>query len=96
MICDFFRNKAEGKSPIGGGHDISEFYRTIDQTSLQLVQDIDITKETAPSLDIMNDLLTHTIQPIYDLFAYALKENYPRISGLGSWRRNTYQLSGEP
>jgi SAM-dependent methyltransferase len=82
LICDFFRKKVEGKSPIGGGHDIEEFYHTVGQSPLQVIEDIDITKETAPSLDIMDDLLTNTIQPIYDLFAYAMKENYPKFTGL--------------
>ena len=85
LICDFFRKKVEGKSPIGGGHDIDEFYQLMSRYPVDLINDIDITEETAPSLDIMNDLLTNTIHPIFNLFSYAMKENYPKFSSLVAW-----------
>jgi len=85
LICDFFRKKVDGKSPIGGGHDIDDFYQVMDRHPVKLLQDIDITDETAPSLDIMNDLLTNTINPIFNLFAYAMRTNYPKFTSLIAW-----------
>ncbi len=68
LICDFFRTDAEGKSNIGGGHELIRFYDIISQYPLKLVKDIDITKETAPNLDIVNEFLTNVGLPIWNLF----------------------------
>jgi len=82
LICDFFRTGVEGTSPIGGGHDLKKFYDMVSQYPLSILEDNDITKETAPSLDIVNDFLTNTMHPIYDLIFYVLDNNYPIISKL--------------
>ncbi|NQU62771.1 MAG: class I SAM-dependent methyltransferase [SAR324 cluster bacterium] len=80
LICDFFRRDVEGTSPIGGGHDLNKFHKLRTDFPLKLVKDIDITKETAPSLDIVDDFLHNAIHPIYDLIFYVLDNNYPLIS----------------
>ncbi|MCP4754351.1 MAG: class I SAM-dependent methyltransferase [Proteobacteria bacterium] len=86
LICDFFRRDVEGTSPIGGGHDLKKFYDCISQYPLNTLHDIDITKETAPSLDIVDDFLTNAMHPIYDLIFYVLDNNYPRISRFIKWK----------
>lgn len=80
LICDFFRRDVEGTSPIGGGHDLNKFHKLLTDYPLKLIQDIDITKETAPSLDIVDDFLHNAIHPIYDLIFYVLDNNYPLVS----------------
>jgi SAM-dependent methyltransferase len=86
LICDFFRRAVEGVSPIGGGHDLQKFYDLIAQYPFERLEDIDITRETAPSLDIVADFLQQTMHPIYDLIFYALGRNYPRITRLIRWK----------
>jgi SAM-dependent methyltransferase len=80
LVCDFFRRDVEGTSPIGGGHDLKKFYSIIKEYPLKTIQDIDITTETAPSLDIVDDFLHNAIHPIYDLIFYVLDNNYPLVS----------------
>lgn len=80
LICDFFRRDVEGVSPIGGGHDLDKFYQLMATYPLELEEDIDITRETAPSLDIVNDFLTNTLHPIYNLIFYVLDHNYRWIA----------------
>lgn len=82
LICDFFRRDVEGTSPIGGGHDLKDFYERVDLLPLTCLRDIDITRETAPSIDIVDDFLHNAIHPIYDLIFYALDNNYPLIAKL--------------
>lgn len=82
LICDFFRRDVNGTSPIGGGHDLGKFNRFVSRFPLKLIEDIDITEETALSLDIVNEILTNTFHPIYDLVFYALDNNYPKVSKL--------------
>ncbi|MBU2514746.1 class I SAM-dependent methyltransferase [bacterium] len=86
LICDFFRKKVEGTSPIGGGHDLVEFYEYISGQPIETITDIDITQETAPSIDIVDDFLTNTIHPIYNLIFYVLDSNYPKISKFLKWK----------
>lgn len=82
LICDFFRRDVEGTSPIGGGHDLKKFYDTVAEQPLEMLTDMDITKETAPSIDIVDDFLHNAIHPIYDLIWYVLDNNYPFIAKL--------------
>ena len=49
------------------------------------ITDIDITKETAPSLDIMRDLIIEVIAPTWNIVSYYMTSNYPRFSKLFSF-----------
>lgn len=86
LICDFFRTDAEGRSSLGGGHKLVRFYDIISQYPVKLVKDIDITKETAPNLDIVDDSLTNVGLPIWDLLIHFLSTNYPFIFKLVQWK----------
>lgn len=86
LICDFFRRKTEETSPIGGGHDLQGFYSYVAKLPLELIEDLDITKETAPSIDIVDEFLTNTLVPIYNLIFYALENNYPKITQFIRWK----------
>ncbi len=86
LICDFFSKDVDGTSPIGGGHNLKKYYETVAKFPLETIKDIDITKETAPSLDIVNDFLTNAMHPIYDLILYVLDNNYPKIARFLRWK----------
>ncbi|PCI30504.1 MAG: hypothetical protein COB67_01605 [SAR324 cluster bacterium] len=86
LICDFFRTGVSGTSPIGGGHDLKKFYHQMSQYPFEILVDEDITKETAPSMDIVNDFLTEVLKPVYDLIFYVLDNNYPKISKFIRWK----------
>lgn len=86
LVCDFFRKKVEGTSPIGGGHDLDEYYEYASKLPLKNVVDLDITKETAPSIDIVDDFLTNAMVPIYNLIFYVLDNNYPRFAKFLRWK----------
>ena len=86
LICDFFKTNAEGKSNIGGGHKLMRFYDVISQYKFKLVKDIDITKETAPNIDIVDDLLTNVGLPISKLLIHFFNTNYRFIIKLVQWK----------
>lgn len=86
LICDFFRKEVEGTSPIGGGHNLREFNEYVGKLPLQRKVDKDITAETAPSLDIVDDFLTNAAIPIYDLIFYIIDNNYPKLAKLIRWK----------
>jgi 2-polyprenyl-3-methyl-5-hydroxy-6-metoxy-1,4-benzoquinol methylase len=86
LICDFFKTDATGKGPIGGGHQLSRFYDAISQFPFELVEDIDITEETAPNLDLFNEMLNSVGLPIRDLVFHYLDNNRPIVSKLLRWK----------
>jgi len=85
LICDFFKLDVPGKSPVSGGHGITRFFKYMDEQPFTKLIDIDITKETAPSLDIMCDLIQEVIVPTWDSIAYYMRSNYPRFTKLFSF-----------
>lgn len=86
LICDFFRKDVEGKSPIGGGHNLRKFYQLAEKLPYNKITDLDITKETAPSLDLMNDIIMQVVYPIWNSIAYYMQVNYPKFSRIFSWK----------
>ena len=85
LICDFFKRDVLGKSPVSGGHGISRFFKYMDDQPFTKLIDIDITKETAPSLDIMRDLIEEVIVPTWDSISYYMRKNYPLFSKIFSF-----------
>ncbi len=86
LICDFFRTNADGKSMLGGGHKLDRFFDTISRYPFTLVQDIDITQETAANLAIVNHFLTSVGLPVWNLLTYFIENNYPFLSKVLQWK----------
>ncbi|MFQ6082839.1 MAG: class I SAM-dependent methyltransferase [Candidatus Aminicenantia bacterium] len=86
LICDFFKTDAKGKSVLGGGHGLTKFYNLISKYPFELVKDIDITKETAPNLKIVNDFLTEVGLPVWNLVTNYLNNKYPLLARILQWK----------
>ncbi len=102
LICDFFKTGATGKSVIGGGHPIEKFRRILAVSGLEQLVDIDITRETAPNLDIVDQMGRELFHPTFRLIGYAFENNHPLLSKLFRWKYrkkinkiNRKYLSGE-
>lgn len=81
MVADFFKNDPEGKSLLGGGH---QFYKWEEQRAafpINTLVEKDITKETSPTIDLVNSFTMEVLHPIWkssfalgeDRFPLALK-----------------------
>jgi SAM-dependent methyltransferase len=86
LICDFFKTDVKGESSLRGGHTLSNFYNLVSQYPLQSINDIDITKETAPNLDIVNEFLTNVGLPIWNMLIRLLDNRYHLISKFLHWK----------
>jgi SAM-dependent methyltransferase len=87
LICDFFaRDDAIGRSRLGGGHSLGKFYEELEKSGFVTLIDRDITDQTAPNMDVVNDLLRNFGQPMWELFLYYLQSNYPRLNRFARWR----------
>jgi len=80
LICDIFKRDTPDKSLLPGGHPLKTFYDIVSQYPLELVKDLDITEQTAPTLDIVNDALNKVIRPSADLAQQFLNDLYPLMS----------------
>lgn len=86
VICDFFKTDAKGKSVVGGGHRLDKFNEALAKSGLKVLEDKDITKETAPNLDLVNQLGRDLILPTMKLIGYTFKSNRPWISKMFTWK----------
>ncbi len=86
LICDFFKTGAPGKSVIGGGHSLRKFEQVLQQSGLEVIEDIDITRETAPNLDIVDQMGRELFYPSVRLIGYAFDRNHPWLARLFRWK----------
>jgi len=80
LICDFFKRDTPGSSPLPGGHPLSKFYDVVSGYPLDLVKDLDITEQTAPTLDLVNDMLNEVVKPTVELGQQLLDDRLPVVS----------------
>ena len=87
VICDFFkRTEEKSKSPIGGGHDQDEFFATMKNFKVTEIKNQDITAETAPSLDVVDDFLTRFMIPITEIIIRVTEHKAPWLIKLIKWK----------
>ena len=86
LICDFFKRDGVGKSPIGGGHGWKVFQDKIDTYPLRLISDLDITEETAPTIDLLAKFNTDVVTPIAEMSGEYLLDHYPKLSKIFRWK----------
>jgi len=86
LITDIFRVPAEGKSPIGGGHELPRFRETIARFPLIPTLDLDMTDGIAPTFDLLDAAYREAIQPAYRLLLSRLEAKYPWVMKLVKWK----------
>ncbi|MFH1902700.1 MAG: methyltransferase domain-containing protein [Candidatus Omnitrophota bacterium] len=89
LICDFFKTEAEGKSFLGGGHRLTQFYDVIQRHPFELVENIDITGETAPNLDLENAFLVNCGFPVWKLALRFLDDRHSLLVKFLRWKFRT-------
>ena len=86
LICDFFKTNEPGRSVIGGGHPIDKFRAALQASGLELLEDKDITRETAPNLDIVDQMGRELLLPTFKLIGYAFSSNHPWLAKILRWK----------
>jgi SAM-dependent methyltransferase len=85
LICDFFKLQGKKGSPIGGGHKLHELMKQARGLSTEVVTDIDITPQTAPNLDLVDDFMRQVGKPGYEMLMQHAAASYPTMTKLGRW-----------
>ena len=77
LICDFFRKPGTGTKPLGGGHDWEVFQDYLSDHSFIEILNKDITRETARTYDLINQIIGEVADPVRSLSAKYLDSQYP-------------------
>jgi len=86
LISDFFRTDELGKSPLGGGHKLTSWEKDYPEYPVQLNYSRDITNETAPTIDVANQLSQNLLHPIWKLIFQSINQRYPKILKFLRWK----------
>jgi SAM-dependent methyltransferase len=86
LISDFFKTDAPGKSPLGGGHRLNDFYDVVRKHPFREVKNIDITKQTAPNIDMLGDICNRVGVPTKDCLVSYMQSNYPMLTKILAWK----------
>jgi len=101
LICDVFKMNVIKMNVIkngalGGGHKLAKFHQLMAQYPFELAEDIDITEQTAPNLDIFDDTVRNVVGPVLDSSLQYLANRYPLVVKFLRWKyrkkiERTYQ-----
>ncbi len=80
VSCDFFCLPVEEQSPIGGGHQFSEFREIASHFPFRLIEDIDITYRTAPTFRVIDQAFNEVLRPIWNEVDAAFAATHPAWS----------------
>ena len=86
LICDVFKNESKGKHAVGGGHKLLKFHEGIALCPFELVTDVDITEQTAPNLDLLDDAIKNVVVPAMDSGLGFLHSRYPLSVKFLRWK----------
>ena len=86
LISDFFKKCAAPEGPLGGGHIWPEFEQTIVRAGLTRISDLDITGETAPTMEMFGTVLTATARPVRDLVCGFIQHRHPGLYRFLAWK----------
>lgn len=89
LITDIFKVPAEGKSPIGGGHQLEVFRETMARHPFAPVAEVDMTDGIAPTFDLLDRAYREMIQPAYGLLLGRLSAQYPWVMRFVKWKFRT-------
>jgi len=86
FICDIFSKDIKARGVMGGGHKLSKFNDFIAKFPFRLVENVDITEETAPNMDLYGDVLKNVVQPVTDVGIRFFQSRYPIVTKFLKWK----------
>jgi len=86
LICDFFKKKDKGKNLISGGHKWDEFQEQIAKHPLGELENIDITEQMAPTIDVESYVFINVAYPSMNAALRYLDDHHPFIAKTLRWK----------
>jgi 2-polyprenyl-3-methyl-5-hydroxy-6-metoxy-1,4-benzoquinol methylase len=85
LICDFFKKRSDACG-IKGGQKLDKFLDLLGKSPFKIIEDIDITAETAPNIDIVDRMTKEVIVPIAGAAERFFQSQHPIVLKLIKWR----------
>ena len=94
LLADYFRVRVDGELPRGSGHPLDEFLAEAEREGLEVVEREDVTEQTAPTVDLSQDLVETYAEPALQLVGEYVESRYPWVLTLGRmlFRRRVARL----
>jgi len=86
LICDIFRKDVLDKTFMGGGHSLTRFYNLIAKSSFRLIENVDITEQTAPNMDLLDDVMESVVRPVVNAGIRFFESRNPIMLKLLRWK----------
>ncbi|MHC4397406.1 MAG: class I SAM-dependent methyltransferase [Planctomycetota bacterium] len=86
FISDVFKKDIKARGVMSGGHRLSKFYDLISKLSFKLLENVDITEETAPNMDLFGDVLENVVQPVVDVGIRFFENRHPIALKFLKWK----------
>jgi SAM-dependent methyltransferase len=79
LICDFFKKYSPDLCSVKGGHKLDKFMTLLKQSPFEIIEDIDITDQTAPNIDILDRATKEVIIPVVSAAERFFKSRHPIV-----------------
>jgi len=86
LICDFFKKFSPDLCGIKGGHKLDKFMSLLKQSPFEIIEDIDITDQTAVNLDILDRATKEVMIPVVDAAERFFKSRNPVVLKILKWK----------
>jgi 2-polyprenyl-3-methyl-5-hydroxy-6-metoxy-1,4-benzoquinol methylase len=86
LICDFFKKHSAVPGSLKGGHKLDKFMNLLGQSPFKIIEDIDITAETAPNMDILDRATKEVMIPVVSAAERFFQSRNPIILKLIKWK----------
>jgi len=86
LICDVFRKATLDKTFMGGGHSLTGFYNLIAKSCFRLIENVDITEQSAPNMDLLDDVMESVVQPVISAGIRFFESRNPIVLKLLRWK----------
>jgi 2-polyprenyl-3-methyl-5-hydroxy-6-metoxy-1,4-benzoquinol methylase len=86
ILSDFFQTDEPGKSPIGGGHKFKEWEEKKAIFKIKQLKERDITKETAPTIDLVNQMTMEFLYPTWNVIFKLAEDRFPLVLKFLEWK----------
>lgn len=86
MLADFFHIVETENGPLGGGHRLKKFYDILQRQPYDIIEDIDITENIAPTMTLINNLTMKVVYPAVIMAGNFIQNRYPWFYKFLLWK----------
>jgi len=86
LICDVFKKNTQSNNIMGGGHKLTRFNDLVTKFPFRLIENVDITEETSPNMDLFSDALKNVVYPVINDGVRLLESRHPIALKILKWK----------